>query len=674
MSGSPAPERARLTPEALWEIPRVAPPRGRGRTPVVVGVTRFDEESPTGRTQLHRWDGARGSQPLTSERANASEPAVSPCGRLLAFGRKQESTEPAQLWLLPLDGGEARVLTDTPHGVRDPLWDPRGRGIFFLSEVYRDAPTLDATRAEKEALDALPQPRPHVTSDRLYRFWDRWLTDDRVHHIFYWDRKTESIHDITPNSRGWFDLMDPAGDYDIAPDGTELAFCSQVQPPPYRRIQTGLLRVSLGPSDGPGERLTGHPPVRFDPDHEGEHEKPRYSPDGRFLVYGRRNRWDFYADRVRLIRVDRDSDAVTELALDWDRSPSEWIFSEDGASLLCLAEDEGRTALYRVDLHDAAATPTRILRGGTLRGLAWSEEGEFVAVHDDLRHPPELARLDLEHGRIERVTAFTAAAWSAIETGAVEEITFEGARNEPVQMFLVHPPDYDATRKYPVVHLIHGGPHGIFGDQFHFRWNAHTFANAGYLVTMVNFHGSTSFGQDFAESIHGAWGELPTADYQAATDLLAARKDVDADRIAIAGGSYGGYLTAWLTTQTTRFRAAVCHAGVVDFGVMYGGDITQGWPHALGGVPWGESRESFSRYDPIAHLDAVVTPTLIVHGEKDYRVPVGQGLELYGLLQEKGVDTRLVHYADENHWILKRHNSIHWYGEVLGWLRKHLTP
>jgi len=223
------------------------------------------------------------------------------------------------------------------------------------------------------------------------------------------------------------------------------------------------------------------------------------------------------------------------------------------------------------------------------------------------------------------------------------------------------------------VHLVHGGPHGVFGDQWHWRWSAQAFAARGYLVAMVNFHGSTSWGQDFATSIHGEWGLKPTDDILAATDQLIERGFIDPDRMAISGGSYGGYLTAWLTTQTDRFVCAIAHAAVTNLGGMYASDFTQGRPRAYG-AEYFDDRQRVERWSPSAHAAGYSTPTLVIHGEQDYRVPVTQGLELYGVLKAKGVEARLVYYPDENHWILKPRNSIHWYGEVLGWLERYLSP
>jgi dipeptidyl aminopeptidase/acylaminoacyl peptidase len=220
--------------------------------------------------------------------------------------------------------------------------------------------------------------------------------------------------------------------------------------------------------------------------------------------------------------------------------------------------------------------------------------------------------------------------------------------------------------------MIHGGPHNSFGDMWHWRWNYHAFAAPGYVTALVNFHGSSSFGHEFCRCIQGSWGDLPLTDIMIATDLLAAEPWIDDTRMAITGGSYGGYLTSWLATQTGRFTCAIAHAAVTNQGAMYATDSTYGLARARGADLWVD-RAAVDRWSPSHHYAGYSTPTLVIHGEKDYRVPINQGLELYGVLKAKGVEARLVYYPDENHWILSPQNSIHWYGEVHDWLSRHLT-
>jgi dipeptidyl aminopeptidase/acylaminoacyl peptidase len=261
--------------------------------------------------------------------------------------------------------------------------------------------------------------------------------------------------------------------------------------------------------------------------------------------------------------------------------------------------------------------------------------------------------------------------------GRVTERIITGAEGDEIQMFLIHPPRSRAragARKsapLPLVHLIHGGPHGVFGDQWHWRWNAQIFASAGYLTAMVNFHGSTSWGQDFTASILGRWGDQPYKDIMAATDHLVEKGLADPARMAAAGGSYGGYLVAWIASQTDRFACLINHAGVSDLQSQYASDWTQGRRRAMGGEPW-DKLAGLDRYNPVRHAKGFASPMLVLHGERDYRVPYCQGLEIYNIYKAMGLPARLAVYADENHWILKPRNSTHWHGEVLGWLDRWL--
>ncbi|MFV1959796.1 MAG: alpha/beta hydrolase family protein [Planctomycetota bacterium] len=275
-------------------------------------------------------------------------------------------------------------------------------------------------------------------------------------------------------------------------------------------------------------------------------------------------------------------------------------------------------------------------------------------------HSPDLPLLIDESGR-------------SMTCGEVRDERFEGAGGTEIQMFVLRPPGHEAGEKRPLVHMIHGGPHGTFGDTWLWRWHAAAFAARGFVVACVNFQGSTSFGQDFAKRIQGAWGERPYEDVMRSTDHLIAEGLVDDGRMAITGGSYGGYLTAWIASRTHRFQCAVNHAGVYDLTLQYASDHTAAWHRATGGTPW-DGQERVDRWDPARHSEHLATPMLVVHGEKDYRVPVSQGLLCYGILKAKGIPARLLYFEDENHWILKPQNSLRWYDEVLGWLDRFLAP
>ncbi|MBN2113464.1 MAG: S9 family peptidase [Acidimicrobiia bacterium] len=647
-----------ITPQDLWKLRRVGQPEPLpGGEAAVVPITQYDAAENRGRTRLHLVTAAGESRPLTREDADSTAPAVDPTGRRLAFIRKSGEDDPGRLCVMRLDGGEAQCLTEFPLGAVAPRWLPDGSALLVWSPVYRDHPGLDATRAERDARKQ-SKVKARVTEDRIYRYWDRWLTGGEVHHLFRVDATTGEAADLTP---GWtcpIDFEEAGTGYDVSPDGRQVVFHALAVDPPYDDLRFGVYTLDLD----------GGAPALVDPDGPPSQRRPRYAPDGAALLYGVQYDWPgFYADRIRLVRLDLESGERTGLTEDWDRSPTGWEFTPDGAQIVFAAEDDARCSLFAIPA--GGGVPRVLAPGGWVHGPRPVADGRVWCRVESLTRPAEVAIVAA--GRLEAVGHHNDDLLAALDMGVTEEVRFPGADGAEIQMWVTYPPGFDAGRRWPLVHNIHGGPHGVNGDQWHWRWNAQVFAAAGYVVAAVNFHGSSSWSNEFARGIQGAWGDKPTADVLAATDHLLGRGFIDPGRMAIAGGSYGGYLVAWLIGQTDRFRAAICHAGVTNLLGQYATDITHGRRAAFGGEPW-HDMEPIRRWSPTESLADVVTPTLVIHGEQDYRVVVTQGLELYGILKAKGVEARLVYYPDEGHWILKPQNSLHWYGEFLGWLERYL--
>ena len=651
----------------LWSLPRVggvevSPSGGH----LAVPVTRYDVENDVGaaRIWLIPTEGGIG-RPLTSPERDASAPRFSPDGRRLAFvarptPRRGETPEPAQLHVLPLEGGEAEAVTDLPLGVFDPQWLPDGSGLVFGAYLFVDHLDVEGTKEEVERRREDPV-RVRATEDRLYKFWDRWLTGEKAAHLFLLDAATREVRDLMPGSRLHFDWMDPTGSYEIAPSGREIVFTAIREPMEGERPRRDLFRLAF--SQAKPAILTANNPA----DSLGA----RYAPDGETVVFGMTEDPTFYADRVRLMGLHLPTGDVTPILPNWDRSPADWRFTRDGA-LVFHAEDEGEVRLFRLDPDASgdAARPTPITRGGSARQARPAPDGTVYCLHDSLSSPPEVKRVAPDGG-FEDVTRFADEHLRDVAFGEVRSLTFEGAHAAEVQAYLILPPHHAPGQRHPLVHLIHGGPHGTFGDTWHWRWHAQTFAARGYVVACVNFQGSTSWGDDFARRIQGAWGDRPAGDVLRATDVLVASGRVDEGRMAITGGSYGGYLTAWLASTTSRFQCAVNHAGVYDLTTQWASDWTFSWPQAAGGAPWDDPAAA-DRWDPARHSQGLETPMLVIHGEKDYRVPADQARVCYGILKAKGVPARLLIYEDENHWILKPRNSLRWYREVFDWLARFL--
>ena len=662
-SGVWAQEKKPFTVDTMWAVQRVGTPAvSPDGTRVAYTVTTYDVADNRGNADI--WVApVAGGEPrrLTTHQASDSSPAWSPDGTRLAFvSRRDPDTQP-QIYVIDVGGGEARRVTDMPLGAGSVTWLPDGRGLVFVSHVIAGHETPEQTKKALEEREK-NKVKARVTQNRLYRFWDRWLTDDEFPHLFAVSLDTRQVTDLTPGSRRLFGLQAGAGAYDISPDGATIVFSALATPEPYQTINYDLFSVPA--SGGEVTNLT--------PDNPAPDTDPVFSPDGTRIAYGREVRGGGWPDYTRVAVRDVKTGSTSMLTDGWDYSAGNWQWTADGRTLVFTAEQRARVNVYAIDA-SGGGTPRELHRGGTIAGLETTPQGDVVFQRHAMDAPPELAVMKTDGSGFRYLTAVNRDLMAAASLGPMEEMTFKGAGGDDVQMFVVFPPGFDASRKYPLVHMIHGGPVGTFGDGFSFRWHPHAFAAPGYIVAMVNFHGSSSFGQKWIESILGAHPDKPFADIMAATDFLIAKGYVDGNRMAATGGSYGGFMVNWIAGHTGRFKALVSHAGVYSLTGQFASDGTEGRQHSYGGYPF-TNLANIEKWSPHRYAAGFTTPMLVLHGERDFRVPVTQGLELYGVLAAKGVPARLVYYPDENHWILKPQNSKHWYGEVLGWLRRYLEP
>jgi dipeptidyl aminopeptidase/acylaminoacyl peptidase len=649
-----------FTVDVMWAVQRVGTPvLSPDGTQVAYTVSVYDSEED--RLNADIWVAPLAGGPprrVTTHKASDTAPAWSPDGKRLAFVSRRGDDRAAQLHVLPLDGGEAERVTDMPLPVSAPRWLPDGQRIAFVSSVIAGASSPEAMKKALEAREK-QKVKARTTENRLFRFWDRWLTDDEYPHVFVVDLATRKVTDLVPESRRHLDLLAGDGKFDVSPDGATVVFSANATPEPYRTLNFDVFAVPT--AGGDVRNLTGGNPA--------DDEDPVFSPDGRRLAYGVQKKSDGWPDRTRLAVLDLATGATSVLTEAFDHTVTDWSWMPDGRTIVFHAEARGRTNLYAVAAEGGA--PRLVLRGGTTAGADATPAGDVVFQIHSAGTPPELAVVSLSGGDPRRITHVNDELMAGVAVGALEDVAFKGARGDDVQMFVVRPPGFDASRKYPLVHLVHGGPVGTFGDGFSFRWNPHAFAAPGYVVAMVNFHGSSSFGQAWVESILGAHPDMPFTDIMKATDHLIAQGSIDPARMAAAGGSYGGFMVNWIAGHTNRFKALVSHAGVYSLLGQSASDTSYGRQHSYGGYPF-TNLANVEKWSPNRFSAGFNTPMLVLHGERDFRVPVTQGLELYGVLTAKGVPARLVYYPDENHWILKGQNARHWYGEVLGWLARWL--
>jgi dipeptidyl aminopeptidase/acylaminoacyl peptidase len=354
---------------------------------------------------------------------------------------------------------------------------------------------------------------------------------------------------------------------------------------------------------------------------------------------------------------------------DWDRSADGLVWAQDSDGLFGAIDDAGTRRVYFLPLSDDA--PVAITEKTDFDQLNIASGGTLVARNQSAVYPPRIVQIDTERNTTRRLDSFNDAALADVDVGTYESVTYAGAEGAEIQMWVHYPPGFDPKKKYPLFLLIHGGPHGAVTDDFHFRWNAQTFASWGYVTAWPNFHGSSGFGQDFTDSINPDWVTKPYTDVIAAAEWLMKKPWIDSERVVAGGGSYGGYLSTILLGREHPFNALVIHAAVYDLYAQTSADFAV---HDQRFGPYWEKPELYRDISPHYFADRFETPSLIIHGQLDLRVPVGQAFELFRALQTRGVESRLVYYPDENHWVLTRDNSIRWYGEVQNWVKRFAAP
>ena len=663
MSKRKSPKRP-LGVEDLWKLERLG---GLSLSPdgsqAVCSVSSYsmDENRATANLWLLSTFGGEPRR-LTACGDKDGQPAWSPTGERIAFSAKREQQgskdETAQLYVIAPDGGEARRVSGFAPGIEAFKWFPDGRRIAFIAWVWPDLKGAKAqARRHKEWKDR--KESGYATSEAQYRFWDHHLPMGRVAHLHVLDVATGRTTDLFEGTDFELPRADPNADvFDITPDGRALVFAWD--PAPEKRLENCKALVEL---DLRSRRFR-----TVAQDKAWDFDAPRFSPDGAQIAFAAAHIGKKHTMPTHAALLTRGG-AWRPLTHAWDHSidtPLRW--SPDAEALYFGSEDRGRCHLYRWTL--AGASASIAAPGGWLHGFDVSGD-VVVSVSDSISHPSRVhAHRGSEPPR--RLERFNDDLLEGHAFGHCEEVELQGAAGDPVQMWLVYPPGFDRNKKYPVLHNIHGGPHAATGDTFHYRWNAHVFAGRGYVVAGVNYHGSSGFGYAFLDSITHRWGELELQDVEAATDWLRKQPWTDRKQFFAAGGSYGGYMVAWMNGHVApgRYQAYICHAGCFDWTAMFSDDAYTWHAKELGAWYWDDPAKVGAQ-SPHSFAAGMRTPTLVVHGANDYRVPDQQGLAYYNTLKARGVDARLLWFPDENHWVLKPRNSKLWYAEFFGWLKQH---
>ncbi|HZZ77442.1 MAG TPA: S9 family peptidase, partial [Gemmataceae bacterium] len=502
----------------------------------------------------------------------------------------------------------------------------------------------------------------YVIDDALYRVWDHWIADGKRPVVFAVAADTGKHRNLFAHTKRTLPASGgSATDYDVSPDGKEICFTSESARELGMDFNSDLYVM---PTTGKSE------PKNITSDNPANDFGPVYARNGKTIAYLRQTTKFFYADRARIMAYDRDTSNHQEVTPTFDRSCGSLhsvpcTVTHD--RLFFDAEDKGYRRIFTFDIR--GANFLKLTDGHSDSSPASTREGRQLAfLRSSFDAPNSLWAMTKGTFPIEHFNDALRSQW---DLGKVDNITYKGADDADVQMWIIYPPKFDAKKTWPCLMMIHGGPHNAITTDFHYRWNAHLFASKGYVVAIPNFHGSSGFGQKFTDSITGDMATKPFLDVMKATDYMEALPYIDKTRTTAAGASYGGYMMAWINGHTDRYKALICHAGVYNWHSMMASDFVRARERPLGALPFGD-QSKIDKQNPQKFAANFKTPTLVMHGEKDFRVPVTQGMEYFNTLRIKGVPTRFVYFPDENHWVMKPQNARLWHREFFGWLDKYV--
>jgi dipeptidyl aminopeptidase/acylaminoacyl peptidase len=655
---------------------------------------------------------------------------VSPDARWVAFAAVDvslaDNSKNSHLWIVPLAGGEARRLTEPGLGTEDRprfspdgtqllytaarngvsqlyvqpfqsstgtltslplpvtdisteadggLWSPDGKQVLFLSAVWPHCHDDACNKAKDEATEK-SKVKAKVVDHLMYRHWNAYDSGKRS-HLFLTGvscKKQMAIssvfvpcaardltpgdHDVPPFSLGGQDQ------YQFSPDGREIAFTANLDEVQATSTNSDVFTLSL---TDPRAR-----PVNLTAANHGSDSTPLYSPDGKYIAIRSQFRAGYESDRFRLQLIERTTGKITNLTENFDRWVDSAAWAPDSSKLYFTAEDAGESPIYAIPV--SGGEPLEVVRGFNDAPAPTADGKTLVFARNSVRFPTELFAISImpaasPKAEASQLTHVNDALFARIQMQPAEAFWFTGSEKKQVEGFILKPPDFDPAKKYPVKFLIHGGPQGAWGDDWSFRWNPNLFAASGYVVVMINFHGSTGYGQQFIDAINGNWGGAPFDDLMLGLDYAEQKfAFIDRDRECALGASYGGYMANWILGHSDRFKCIVSHDGMFNTTSAFG-TTEELWFNEweFKGTPW-SNPELYRRWSPALAAPNFKTPTLVIHGQLDYRLDVSEGFQLFTTLQRLNVPSRMLYFPDEGHWVLKPQNSQLWWKTVTEWV------
>ncbi|PKG59032.1 S9 family peptidase [Shewanella sp. GutDb-MelDb] len=566
-----------------------------------------------------------------------------------------------QLYQLALDGGEAKQVSDFPLDVEGFKLSNDGTQAVVNMRVFPDCKDLNCSK-EKFDAEAVRTSTGREYKQLMVRHWDTWNDHSRS-HLFVAKLNGKTVTTAVDVTVG-LDTETPPKPFSgmeevtFTPDGKYVVYSAKA-PSKDQAWTTNYDLWQVSVDGGDVKNLTEA--------NKAWDAHPTYSADGRYLAYLAMSKPGFEADRYRIMLRDTVTGQEKEVAPLWDRSPSSLAFGKDNKTLYVTAQDIGQVSIFEVNTQFGDVKTIYNEGSNSVVGI---NADKIIFSNKSLVEPGDLYSINLDGQNLNRLTEINKDKLAEIKFGEYQQFSFKGWNNEEVYGYWIKPSNYKAGEQYPIAFLVHGGPQGSFGNSFSSRWNAQLWAGAGYGVVMIDFHGSTGYGQAFTDSITQDWGGKPLEDLQKGLAAVTQQqKWLDGDRACALGGSYGGYMMNWIEGNwSDGFKCLVNHAGLFDMRSMYYVTEELWFPEYEFGGTYADSKDLYEKFNPVNYVDNWKTPMLVIHGEKDFRVPYGQGLAAYTFMQRKGIPSELLVYPDENHWILNPDNLEQWYDNVLGWM------
>ncbi len=599
---------------------------------------------------------------VTGDQGNASIPRFRGPDRLTFLYTVEGE---GQIFELDLKkGGDPVRLTSIPGGAGEFVWTPDGSQLVFQKDVYPKAASLSESIAQEKAREE-SKVKARLLTSLMYRVWNSWKEGMRS-HLFLTTPGGAEFTDLTPGDADTppVDLGGPS-DFAVSPDGRLLAYVRN--PDPVVAISTNndvfLRDLATGKIDHVSVANTGNDAGVV------------FSPKGTYLAYLSMKRAGYEADKREIVLYHLGRKTFANLSAQFPQTVTEFVFSPDEKVIYFIARQGVANPVFRQNL--ASGAIECLTPGRNTNSLSVTADGKkLVFLAQSVQRPAELMRLDLKEKRVVPLTRLNEPLFSGLELNPLETFRFTGGNNDSVEALLLKPPFFDPQKKYPMVFLIHGGPQGGWTDDFHYRWNHSLFAAKGYVVVAINFHGSDGYGQPFTDAVSGEWGGVPFVDLVRGQEYAIEHFPfIDKDRIVAAGASYGGFMINWIAGHSDEFkypfRALVSHDGIFDSRSMYYTTEElwfEEWEH--GGVPW--QSDLYEKWNPARFVDKFKVPMLVVHSENDFRVPISQGFMLFTALQRRGIDSKMLYYPDEDHFVSKPQNARLWWQTVFDWFAGHI--